>query len=54
MPQYIANEHKCVCGDDDHQGHLVTCPAYAHLQEGVQLDESDDDVILYYQLIIEE
>ena len=37
---------------DDHQEHLISCPSYAHLREGLDLEGSDTDLVRYYQLII--
>ena len=53
-PEYIANQYKCICGEDDHQVHLTMCPSYAHLREGLDLDESDNDLVRYYQMVIRE
>ena len=53
-PEYIATQHKCICGEDDHQVHLTSCMSYAHLWEGLDLKESDNDFVRYYQLIIRE
>ena len=53
-PEYLANSHKCLCGEDDHQSHLVLCPSYSHLREGLDLAGSDKDLVLYYQRVISE
>ena len=53
-PEYIMNDHKCVCGEDDHQSHLTSCPSYSHLRDGLNLAESDSDLVLYYQRVIRE
>ena len=54
FPEYIANDHKCICGDDYYQFHLILCPSYAHLRVGLDLEDSDSDLVLYYQLVIRE
>ena len=53
-PEYAANSYKCICGEDDHQVHLTSCPSYKHLREGLNLEGSDTDLVRYYQLIIKE
>ena len=53
-PEYAANQYKCICGEDDHQVHLTSCPSYAHLREGLDVETSDTDLVRYYQLIIRE
>ena len=53
-PGYVANDHKCICGEDDHQSHLVACPSYSHLRDGLDLAGSDSDLVLYYQRVISE
>ena len=51
-PVYVANDHKCLCGEDDHQSHLTSCPSYSHLRDGLDLASSDSDLVLYYQRVI--
>ena len=53
-PEYVANNYKCFCGEDDHQSHLASCPSYSHLREGPDLAGSDRDLVLYYQRVIRE
>ena len=53
-PEYIANNHKCFCGEDDHQSHLTSCPSYSHLRDGLDLTGSDRDLVLFYQRVIRE
>ena len=52
--EYIENKHKCKCTEDDTQSHLTSCAAYAHLRVGLDLEESDMDLVRYYQLVIRE
>ena len=52
--EYILNEWKCSCGEDDHQSHLPFCRSYEHLREGLNLEESDYDLVLYFQRVVRE
>ena len=52
--EFIANEYKCICGEDDHQSHLTSCPSYQHLRQGLDLEGSDADLVRFYQLVIRE
>ena len=52
--EYAANQYKCSCGEEDHQSHLISCPSYQHLRQGLDLERSDSDLVRYYQLIIKE
>ena len=51
-PEYVKNQWKCICGEDDYQSHLPSCKSYAHLREGLDLAGSDRDLVTYYQRII--
>ena len=51
---YALGDHRCICGEDDHQIHLTSCPSYAHLRERLDVEERDLDLIRFYQLVIEE
>ena len=53
-PQFKANNYKCECGDEDNQPNLLTCPLYDHLRVGLNLVNSDIDLVTYFQLVIEE
>ena len=53
-PEYIANNHKCFCLEDDHQSHLVSCRSYSHLRDGLDILGSDRDLAIYYQRVIRE
>ena len=53
-PEYIHNNWKCKCGEDDHQSHLPFCQSYAHLRDGLDLQRSDLDLVVYYQRVIRE
>ena len=53
-PKYKANEYKCKCGDTDTQSNLLTCKLYRHLREGLDLSNSDTDLVRYFQLVIQE
>ena len=50
--EYVDNQYKCTCGEDDNQAHLVTCREYIHLRE--DLDLSNSDLVTYYQRMIRE
>ena len=49
---FAANLYKCTCMEDDYQEHLISCPSYAHLREGLDLEGSDTDLVRYYQRVI--
>ena len=51
---YATHSHKCICGEDDHQIHLTSCPSYVHLREGLDVEGSDLDLVRYYQLVLRE
>ena len=53
-PEYVLNQWKCHCGEEDHQAHLPYCLSYQHLRVDLNLDESDDDLVLSYQRVIRE
>ena len=53
-PTYKANQYRCKCGDLDTQSSLLTCRLYAHLREGLDLTNSDIDLVRYFQLVIQE
>ena len=53
-PLFAANNYRCECGDEDNQNNLLTCPIYEHLREGLDLVNSDIDLVTYYQLVIKE
>ena len=53
-PEYKANAYKCKCGDLDTQSNLLTCKLYSHLREGLDLSNSDKDLVRYYQLVIQD
>ena len=42
------------CGEDDHQSHLPYCRSYVHLREGLNLEDSDHDLVLYFQRVVRE
>jgi hypothetical protein len=47
-PVYAKNLWKCdACQNLDMQSHLMWCPAYATLREGLDID-CDKDVVLYF------
>ena len=52
--EYADNEYKCICGEDDHQSHLTSCPSYSHLREGLDVEGSERDLVTYFQLVIRE
>ena len=52
--EYANNLWKCICGEDDHQSHLSYFESYAHLREGLDLERSDRDLVIYYQHVIRE
>merc|ERR1711954_192455 len=52
--EFAANAHRCVCGEDDVQSHLFTCPSYAHLAIGLDLEGSDIDLVQFFQRLIQE
>ena len=45
---------KCGCGEEDRQAHLLTCPLYEHLRQDLDLENSDKDLVSFYQLVIKE
>ena len=51
---YAEDDLKCICGEDDHLGHLHTCLSYLHLHQGLCIYESDHDLVILYQRIIRE
>ena len=51
---YAEDDRKCICGEDDHLGHLDTCPSYSYLHHGLRIHESDHDLVILYQRIIRE
>ena len=51
---YAANMYKCTCGEDDFTSHLIYCPSYMFLQEGLSVRESDHDLVKFYMLVIRE
>ena len=54
-PEYKANNYKCKCGDHlDTQNNLLACRLYEHLREGLDLANSDTDLVKYFQLVIKE
>ena len=53
-PQYKANEYKCKCGELDTQSNLLSCRLYSHLRNGLDLANSDSDLVRYYQLVIQD
>ena len=53
-PEFMDNDHKCKCKEDDMQEHLATCGAYAHLREGLEIEKSDKDLVIYFQRVIRE
>ena len=53
VPEYQANQWKCVCGQPDYQAHLETCSSYLHLQNGLNM-QCDADIVKFYQLVIKE
>ena len=52
-PEYMANQWKCECGEEDVQAHLETCRSYLHLQEGLDL-QRDEDTVRFYPRVIKE
>ena len=54
-PKYAADEYKCECGEHvDTQDNLLTCNLYQDLREGLDITNSDSDLVKYYQLVIRE
>ena len=53
-PEYVLNKWKCSCGEDDYQSHLPHCLSYEHLREGLNLEDSDHDLVLFFQRVIRE
>ena len=53
-PEFKVNGYKCKCGEEDNQKNLLNCPLYENLREGLDLINSDIDVVTYFQLVIEE
>ena len=53
-PLFAANNYRCECGEEDTQDNLLTCHLYEHLREGLDLVNSDIDLVTYYQLVINE
>ena len=48
-PTYAAELWKCDgCGNLDTQSHIIWCPGFAPLREGLDID-NDKDVIHYFQ-----
>ena len=54
MPEYKANGHLCECMQPDLQSHLVHCSALRHLQQGLDVLNSDKDLVKFYQQVIKE
>ena len=52
--EFKRNDYKCICGNEDHQSHLISCPSYAFLRVDLDILNSDQDLVSYYQLIVEE
>ena len=52
--EFAANEHKCVCGEDDDQSHLTSCPSYAHLSVCLNLEGNDLHLVRFFELVIKE
>ena len=53
-PEYVQNLWKCKCGEDDVQSHLIYCRSYEHLREGLNLEESEKDLVYFYQKVVRE
>ena len=53
-PKYAAEEYKCEWGNVDMQDNLLTWFLYKNLREGLDLINSDSDLVIYYQLVFEE
>ena len=53
-PKFRDNNYLCKCGDRDTQSSLITCPSYKHLRDGLNIVDSDSDLVRYYQLVIQE
>ena len=53
-PEFKANEYRCKCGELDTQSSLLTCRLYSHLREGLDLSNSDADLVRFFQLVIQE
>ena len=51
---YIDSDHKCICGDDDHQIYLTYCSNSAQLREGLDVEGRDLDLVKYFHLIFRE
>ena len=41
----------CECGEPDTQGHLLDCPQYLQLKEGLNL-QTDQGIVAFFQLVI--
>ena len=53
--RYAAVDYMCECGDHvDTQSDLLTCALYEKHREGLDLLNSDDHLVKYYQLVIQE
>ena len=51
---YAEDDLRCICGEYDQLSHLTSCLSYSHLKEGLRVEESDLDLVRYYQRIIHE
>ena len=52
-PEYIANQHKCLCGEEDVQSHLHYCVLYSHCREGLNMAKPAD-LVTFFQRVIGE
>ena len=54
-PEYAAADYMCECNEHrDDQESLLTCTLYEHLREGLDVVNSDHDLVKYYMLVIED
>ena len=54
-PGYKSNEYLCRCGQHvDSQPSLLKCKLYEHLHVGLDLYNSDTDLVTFFQRVIKE
>ena len=54
-PEYKANQYLCRCKEHvDSQSSLLTCKLYSNQRIGLDLYNSDTDLVTYFQRIIQE
>ena len=50
---YREEDLLCDCGELDTQCHLLACPQYRHLQEGLNM-QTDLGIVNFFQLVIKQ